>query len=84
MSGNLHVGNLAFNTTADDLRELFGQHGEVENAQVINDRATGRSRGFGFVEMKTSEAAQAAITSLHGHTLEGRDMTVAMAKERSR
>jgi RNA recognition motif-containing protein len=84
MSSNIYVGNLAFSTTSADLQTLFGKHGEVRKAQVITDRDTGRSRGFGFVEMATTEAAQAAISSLNGHNLDGRDLTVNLAKERSR
>jgi RNA recognition motif-containing protein len=84
MSSNLYVGNLTFSTTSADLERLFAQHGEVEKAQVITDRDTGRSRGFGFVEMATSEEAKAAIDSLNGHNLDGRDLTVNVAKERSR
>lgn len=84
MSSNLYVGNLTFSTTTADLETLFAQHGEVEKAQVITDRDTGRSRGFGFVEMATSEEAKAAIDSLNGHNLDGRDLTVNVAKERSR
>jgi len=84
MSSNLYVGNLTFNTTTADLESLFGQHGEVKKAQVITDRDSGRSRGFGFVEMGTSEEATAAINSLNGKNVDGRDLTVNVAKERSR
>ena len=84
MSNNLYVGNLTFNTTSADLETLFAEHGTVEKAQVITDRDSGRSRGFGFVEMATSEEAKAAIDSLNGHNLDGRDLTVNVAKERSR
>lgn len=83
MSNNLYVGNLTFTTTSADLETLFAQHGEVRKAQVITDRDTGRSRGFGFVEMGTSDEANAAIGSLNGHNVEGRDLTVNVAKERS-
>ncbi|MDH3426290.1 MAG: RNA-binding protein [Acidimicrobiia bacterium] len=83
MSNNLYVGNLTFNTTSNDLETLFAQHGEVRKAQVITDRDTGRSRGFGFVEMGTSDEANAAIGSLNGHNVDGRDLTVNVAKERS-
>lgn len=83
MSNNLYVGNLTFNTTSDDLETLFAQHGQVKKAQVITDRDTGRSRGFGFVEMGTSDEANAAIGSLNGHNVDGRDLTVNIAKERS-
>lgn len=84
MSSNLYVGNLTFNTTTADLESMFGQHGEVKKAQVITDRDTGRSRGFGFVEMASSEEASAAINSLNGKNVDGRDLTVNVAKERSR
>jgi len=84
MSSNLYVGNLTFNTTTADLESLFAQHGDVTKAQVINDRDTGRSRGFGFVEMETQEGADTAISALNGTDLDGRDLTVSIAKERSR
>ena len=84
MSSNLYVGNLTFNTTSADLETLFSQYGEVTKAQVITDRDSGRSRGFGFVEMAQADAAQTAISELNGHNLDGRDLTVNMAKERSR
>lgn len=84
MSSNIYVGNLTFNTTSADLEELFGQHGEVKKAQVISDRETGRSRGFGFVEMASAENAKAAIDALNGTNVDGRDLTVNVAKERSR
>ncbi|NND03592.1 MAG: RNA-binding protein [Acidimicrobiia bacterium] len=84
MSTNIYVGNLTFNTTSSDLENLFGQHGEVTKAVVINDRDTGRSRGFGFVEMGTAEEASAAIEALNGKNVDGRDLTVNVAKERSR
>jgi len=84
MSSNLYVGNLTFNTTSADLQTLFAEHGEVKKAQVITDRDTGRSRGFGFVEMATADEAKAAIDSLNGRNVDGRDLTVNIAKERSR
>jgi len=84
MSTNLYVGNLTFNTTTSDLETLFGAHGEVKKAQVIADRDTGRSRGFGFVEMATPEEALAATQALNGHDVDGRPLTVNEAKERSR
>jgi RNA recognition motif-containing protein len=84
MSTNLYVGNLTFNTTTADLERLFGEHGEVKKAQVITDRDTGRSRGFGFVEMASADGARAAIDSLNGKDLDGRALTVNPAKERSR
>ncbi|HSF84954.1 MAG TPA: RNA-binding protein [Acidimicrobiia bacterium] len=84
MSSNIYVGNLTFNTTSDDLERLFAQHGEVTKAQVITDRDTGRSRGFGFVEMASSDEAKTAIEALNGKNVDGRDLTVNVAKERSR
>jgi RNA recognition motif-containing protein len=83
MSNNRYVGNLTFNTTSADLESLFAAHGEVTKAQVITDRETGRSRGFGFVEMATSGSAQAAIDALNGQDVDGRPLTVNEAKERS-
>lgn len=84
MSTNIYVGNLTFGTNSDDLADLFRPHGEVTRASVITDRDTGRSRGFGFVEMGTAEAASAAIEALNGKNVDGRDLTVNVAKERSR
>lgn len=84
MSSNLYVGNLTFNTNSDDLERLFGEYGEVRKAQVISDRDTGRSRGFGFVEMGSSDEATAAINALNGTNIDGRDLTVNIAKERAR
>lgn len=84
MFSNLHVGNLTFDTTAADLRTLFGQQGEVKKAEVVTDLRSGRSRGFGFVEMATPDEAKTAISTLDGHNVDGRDITVAIAKPRSR
>jgi RNA recognition motif-containing protein len=84
MSTNIFVGNLAFSTSSGDLENLFAEYGEVTKAQVINDRDTGRSRGFGFVEMATSDAASAAIEALNGSNIDGRALNVNIAKERSR
>ncbi len=84
MSNNLYVGNLTSNTSTADLESLFAAHGEVSKAQVITDRDSGRSRGFGFVEMATAEAAQAAIDALDGHNVDGQPLTVNVAKQRSR
>ena len=75
MSKNLYVGNLSYNCTADDLRELFGQHGTVSSAQVVSDRETGRSRGFGFVEMSGDDAEE-AIGALNGTEFRGQTLTV--------
>jgi len=84
MSTNIYVGNLAFSTTSSTLRALFAQHGEVASAQVVEDRDTGRSRGFGFVEMTSAEEAQKAITATDGQALEGRQLKVNLARPRSR
>ena len=84
MSTNIYVGNLTFNTSSGDLESLFGEHGSVQKAQVITDRDTGRSRGFGFVEMSSDDEANAAIEALNGKDVDGRQLTVNMAKERSR
>ena len=78
----IFVGNLSFNTTDDDLREAFAPYGEVANAQVITDRETMRSRGFGFVEIMDSDAAQQAIRSLNGSDLQGRTLNVNEARAR--
>lgn len=83
MSANLYVGNLTFDTTSSDLEKLFEEHGPVSSAQVIVDRDSGRSRGFGFVEMADSESAQSAITALDGRSVDGRNLTVNIAKKRS-
>lgn len=82
MSTNLYVGNLPFNTSSDQLEALFGEHGAVVRAQVITDRETGRSRGFGFVEMESDDAAQAAISALNGQDFGGRQLNVNVARER--
>ena len=83
MSTNIYVGNLSFETTDQALEELFAQYGEVTRVNIIQDRETGRSRGFGFVEM-ASEGASEAIEALDGHELDGRDLRVNVARERER
>jgi RNA recognition motif-containing protein len=80
MSKNIYVGNLSFQATADDIRELFSEYGTVSRVQVVEDRETGRSRGFGFVEM--SEGGDEAIAALNGAQLGGRALTVNEAKPR--
>ena len=80
MSKNIYVGNLPYSTTSDDLRSWFAEHGTVTRAQVATDRDTGRSRGFGFVEM--SEGGEAAIAALDGAQVEGRSLKVNEAKPR--
>ena len=82
MATRLYVGNLSFRTTSEDLRELFAQVGTVESANIIEDRETGRSRGFGFVEMATQEEANAAIEQFNGKEFGGRNLTVNEAKPR--
>ena len=79
---NIYVGNLTFGTDNADLETLFAQYGQVNDAQVIKDRETGRSRGFGFVEMGSTDAAQKAISELNGADLDGRPLTVNLAKPR--
>jgi len=78
----LYVGNLTYGMTDSDLQNLFTPHGTVHSAQVIMDRDTGRSKGFGFVEMDSGEAAQAAITALNGQDVNGRALTVNEARPR--
>jgi len=81
-SVNIYVGNLAFTTTDHDLRQLFEPYGVVDEIRVIVDRDTGRSKGFGFVEMPETAVAKAAIQGLNGKELEGRALTVNEAKPR--
>ena len=83
MATKLYVGNLSFRTTSEELREMFSQAGTVESANVIEDRETGRSRGFGFVEMATPEEAAAAIEQFNGKDLGGRNLTVNEAKPKT-
>jgi len=78
----LYVGNLSYDTSDSDLQRLFGEFGTVESAQVISDRDTGRSKGFGFVEMGSDQEAQAAISALNGKEVGGRALTVNEAKPR--
>jgi RNA recognition motif-containing protein len=82
MSMKIYVGNLAYQTTSEDLEQLFSQSGEVESAVVIQDRETGRSRGFGFVEMVNPEEGEAAIEALNGADFQGRSLTVNEARPR--
>src|SRR5712692_11740092 len=82
MGKKLYVGNLGYGVSDSDLSKLFEAHGTVESAQVIMDRDTGRSKGFGFVEMKTEQEAQAAIAALNGKDTDGRALTVNEAKPR--
>jgi hypothetical protein len=82
MSSKIFVANFPFSTTSEELEELFGQHGEVVSAKVATDRETGRSRGFGFVEMGSPDAAAAAIQQLNGFDLGGRPLAVRVAEDR--
>jgi RNA recognition motif-containing protein len=82
MAKNIYVGNLTWECTADDLLALFQEHGSVSRAQVITDRETGRSRGFGFVEMDDDAEAQKAIEALNGTDYRGRPLTVNEARPR--
>jgi RNA recognition motif-containing protein len=76
----LYIGNLAFSATEDSITNLFSQHGSVVSCQLITDRDTGRSKGFGFVEMSTSEEAQTVISSLDGREVDGRQIKVNEAR----
>jgi RNA recognition motif-containing protein len=82
MGSKLYVGNLSYGTTGSDLEQLFGQHGTVQSAEVIQDRDTGRSKGFAFVQMGGDDQAQAAIAALNGQEHDGRNLTVNEAKPR--
>lgn len=82
MGKKLYVGNLSYETDSSELEQLFGPHGQVVSAQIINDRETGRSKGFGFVEMSSDQEAQAAIAALNGQQHGGRALTVNEARPR--
>ena len=82
MGSKLYVGNLSYNATSSDLEQLCSPHGTVQSAEVIQDRDTGRSKGFGFVQMATDQEAQAAIAALNGQEQDGRALTVNEAKPR--
>jgi RNA recognition motif-containing protein len=82
MSSKLYVGNLSFQTSSEDLQKLFAQVGTVESATIVEDRDTGRSRGFGFVEMATKEEGQKAIEEFNGKDFNGRNLTVNEARPR--
>ena len=81
---DIYVGNLAYKSTDDDLRSLFSQYGEVTSARVVTDRATGRSKGFGFVEMPDAAAAQAAIDAINGNDFQGRPLRVNESQSKPR
>jgi len=84
MAHKLFVGGLSFSTSSDRLREVFSAAGSVESATVVTDRDTGRSRGFGFVEMETAEQAQEAVSRLNGQDVDGRKIKVEIAKPSDR
>ena len=81
---NMYVSNLGFHTSEDDLRKLFEPFGQVSSAKVITDRETGKSRGFGFVEMASSTEASQAMNKLNGKEIEGRQISVTVAREKGR
>ena len=80
---NIYVVNIAWGVSEDELEALFAQYGEVNSARIITDRESGRSKGFGFVEMSTADAGNAAIEALNGNDFGGRDLRVNQAKERT-
>lgn len=80
MSQSLYVGNLPYTATEDELRALFAEHGSVESVRIITDRVTGLSRGFGFVDMETEDAAESAISALNGTDFKGRALRVNVSK----
>lgn len=80
MGNKLYVGNLSYSVRDDDLQQHFGSYGTVQSAKVMMDRDSGRSKGFGFVEMSSDSEAKAAITGMHGQTVDGRDMVVNEAR----
>ena len=82
MSTKLYVGNLSYNTTENQLQDLFSAHGPVTSVDLIMDKFSGRPRGFGFVTMETKEGADAAVTALNGKNIDGRDLTVNEARPR--
>lgn len=84
MGKKVYVGNLSYDTSEDSMSDLFGEHGQVVSARIIMDRDSGRSKGFGFVEMETDEAASSAIASLNGTELDGRQLRVNEANEKPR
>lgn len=84
MGKKIYVGNLSFNTNEAGLTDLFQQYGKTTSVKIISDRDTGRSKGFGFVEMDTEEAAQSAISALNGYSLDGRQLKVNESVEKPR
>lgn len=82
MAKKIYVGNISFNTSEDDLRNVFGTYGDVVSVNIITDRETGRSKGFGFVELSSDDDANAAIASLNGKEVDGRQLRVNEAQDR--
>ena len=82
MGKRLYVGNLSYSVTSSDLEKMLAEHGTVESAEVVSDRMTGRSKGFGFVEMASDDEARAAIDALNGQSHDGRALTVNEARPR--
>ena len=82
MSVQIYVGNIAYSMSEDGLKDLFAQHGEVVSAKIITDRISGKSRGFGFVEMTDKDEAEKAIETLNGSEIEGRNIRVNLARPR--
>lgn len=82
MAKKLYVGNISYSTTEDQLEDLFSQYGTVLNVNIVTDRYTNRSKGFGFVEMEEDDAAQAAISAINGNEMDGRELRVDEARER--
>jgi len=80
---NIYVGNLSYNVTEEELRDIFSEHGEVSSANIITDKYSGQSKGFGFVEMPTQSEAEAAIKTLNESSLKGRDIKVNQARPRN-
>ncbi len=83
MSSNIYVGNLSYNMSDDELKNLFQEHGDVISAKIIKDKNTGRSKGFGFVEMSDDNAGDAAINKLNGANIKGRNLKVNPAKSKN-
>jgi RNA recognition motif-containing protein len=83
MSNKLYVGNISYGVQEANLEEAFGAHGTVKSVKIIKDMESGRSKGFGFVEMETADEAQACIESLHGKELDGRALTVNVARDKN-
>ena len=83
MAQKLFIGSLSFNTTSERLREFFGRAGTVLSAQVVTDQSSGRSRGFGFVEMATGQEAERAVAELNGRELDGRSLRVELSKPKT-